>query len=84
MSPNHVSASSGLHGLCKDIKVFIRGSMTFAMPSRFSSGVSSLHGIIHQERGFMVFFNHLNHMIQHDITCGVAWFLLGDHDTIGA
>ena len=58
--------------------------MTFARPSRSSSGVPSLHELLFQGRGFMVIFNRLNHMIQQDITYGVAWFLLGYHDTIRA
>ena len=58
------------------------GHLAHLLFQRLLWRAKGFHELLHQARGFMVFFNHLNQMIQYDITCGVAWFLLGYHDII--
>ena len=51
----HTRVSSKCHYVIQVV-----GSMTFARASWSSSGIPSLHGLLHQARGFMSFFSHLS------------------------
>jgi ribosomal protein L27 len=65
-----------LHQVINDHIITFKGTRTIK-PSNVGPRTSS--GLLHQARGFIGFFNHLNHTrrpprvkIHHDITCGVA------------